>query len=385
MSTLYVNGTLHSTADPYATAMLVDGGSIAWVGADDTAAQMLSRSGAGWEVVDLDGALVAPAFVDSLAPGAGPGAPAAHGVFLSATVGGPGPDDALAGAHRAGDRTVCYPAVGPDRVPSSAEEAAAAVVPSPRDAGGAGPMAGLAAVVGPEGLDAARTTGFLAAATAAGVQAYLLPRDGDALAAVVSALKAAEEAQGPAATGRARHRVAWNGPVDPEAVAVLARTSASVTVAPAPGGRVASPVASLLAAGVPVALGSGTGADGADPWAGIRACLEHEDPAQRISARAGFAAATRAGLRALPAAAAGAHAAAGRLAPSAPATFALWATEALSVQAPDGRVAAWSTDARAGTPLLPVLEEGTAAPRCLATVVDGEVLYRSADAPLERP
>jgi predicted amidohydrolase YtcJ len=140
-------------------------------------------------------------------------------------------------------------------------------------------------------------------------------------------------------------------------------------------GAIAAPVATLLAQGVPVCLGSGAGS--ADLWAAIRACLEHEDPDQRISARAGFTAATRAGLRALPAAVADRYGMAGRIAPSAPATFGTWATEALSVQAPDGRVAAWSTDARAGTPLLPVLEEGTAAPRWLSMVVEGTEAYRS--------
>ena len=159
------------------------------------------------------------------------------------------------------------------------------------------------------------------------------------------------------------------------AIEHLARLGLSVTVVPDATGAITAPVASLLAQGVPVCLGTGAGP--ADLWSAIRACLEHEDPEQRISARAGFTAATRAGLRALPAAVADRFGMAGRISPSAPATFGIWATEALSVQAPDGRVAAWSTDARAGTPLLPVLEEGTASPRCLATVVDGAVTYRS--------
>ncbi len=67
---------------------------------------------------------------------------------------------------------------------------------------------------------------------------------------------------------------------------------------------------------------------------------------------------------------------AGRLAPSSPATFAVWEVEALSVQAPDGRVSAWSTDTRAGTPLLPVLDAETAEPRLLATVVGGATVHR---------
>ncbi|HEY5516391.1 MAG TPA: amidohydrolase family protein, partial [Pengzhenrongella sp.] len=61
-STLYRHGVLHSSADPFAEAVLVSGGIVAWLGADDTAAGLAPDVD---EVVDLDGALVAPAFVDA--------------------------------------------------------------------------------------------------------------------------------------------------------------------------------------------------------------------------------------------------------------------------------------------------------------------------------
>ena len=61
-STLYRHGVVHSAADPFAEAMLVDDGTVVWLGADDTADGMVSRAD---EVVDLDGALVAPGFVDA--------------------------------------------------------------------------------------------------------------------------------------------------------------------------------------------------------------------------------------------------------------------------------------------------------------------------------
>ena len=61
-STLYRNGVVHSPADPFAEAILVDGGTVAWLGSDDSAAGFA----AGVDVVvDLDGALVTPAFVDA--------------------------------------------------------------------------------------------------------------------------------------------------------------------------------------------------------------------------------------------------------------------------------------------------------------------------------
>ncbi|MGK5672117.1 amidohydrolase family protein, partial [Micromonospora sp. URMC 106] len=57
-STLYRGGVLHCPADPTATALLVRDGRIAWLGADADAPP-------ADRVVDLDGALVTPAFVDA--------------------------------------------------------------------------------------------------------------------------------------------------------------------------------------------------------------------------------------------------------------------------------------------------------------------------------
>ncbi len=57
-STLYRRGRVRSSADPFATALLVDGGTVAWVGGE-AAADALPAD----VVVDLDDAWVAPAFV----------------------------------------------------------------------------------------------------------------------------------------------------------------------------------------------------------------------------------------------------------------------------------------------------------------------------------
>lgn len=57
-STLYRGGLLHCPADPSATALLVRDGRIAWLGADADV-PVADR------VVELDGALVTPAFVDA--------------------------------------------------------------------------------------------------------------------------------------------------------------------------------------------------------------------------------------------------------------------------------------------------------------------------------
>ncbi|HEV2087410.1 MAG TPA: amidohydrolase family protein [Cryptosporangiaceae bacterium] len=60
MSTLYRNGHVYSAASPHASALLVDGDRIRFVGSEDAADGCLAD-----EVVDLGGALVTPAFVDA--------------------------------------------------------------------------------------------------------------------------------------------------------------------------------------------------------------------------------------------------------------------------------------------------------------------------------
>ncbi|SFJ97609.1 amidohydrolase [Cellulomonas sp. KH9] len=61
-STLYRHGVVHSPADPFAEALLVENGVVAWLGSDDTADGLVAGVD---EVVELGGALVAPAFVDA--------------------------------------------------------------------------------------------------------------------------------------------------------------------------------------------------------------------------------------------------------------------------------------------------------------------------------
>jgi predicted amidohydrolase YtcJ len=58
--TLYRNGRIHSWAVPGASALLTDGGTITWIGAADLTDDLV-----GVRVVDLQGALMAPAFVDA--------------------------------------------------------------------------------------------------------------------------------------------------------------------------------------------------------------------------------------------------------------------------------------------------------------------------------
>lgn len=66
MKTLYRGGAVYSPADPFATALLVDGDTVAWVGTDEAADALHSAAlGGADRVVQLEGALVTPAFVDA--------------------------------------------------------------------------------------------------------------------------------------------------------------------------------------------------------------------------------------------------------------------------------------------------------------------------------
>jgi predicted amidohydrolase YtcJ len=58
--TLYRNGRVYSPAHPFATALVVEGSTITWVGDEDGAGEHVAA-----RVIDLGGALVTPAFVDA--------------------------------------------------------------------------------------------------------------------------------------------------------------------------------------------------------------------------------------------------------------------------------------------------------------------------------
>ncbi len=137
-----------------------------------------------------------------------------------------------------------------------------------------------------------------------------------------------------------------------------------------------NPFAALASAGVVLAFGSDAPVIPLGPWEAVRAAAFHQTQASRMSARAAFTAHTRGGWRALHPSAPGVPGdETGVLAPGSPATYAVWQASDLVVQAPDERVAAWSTDERAGVPGLPDLTPGLDLPRCLRTAVRGRVVY----------
>ncbi|CAN7384569.1 amidohydrolase [Arthrobacter sp. LjRoot14] len=227
----------------------------------------------------------------------------------------------------------------------------------------------------------------LAACSLLGIQAGFHVIGDAGLDAALDALDRAAADVGEQRVRAAGHRFEHVEMADAAAIGRLAKYSVTVSVQPGFDAAWGGPgrlyqerlghrehgmnaFASFYAAGVPICFGSDSPVTPLNPWASVRACLEHNNPDQRISARAAFLGHTRAGWRA----AKYSNPMAGQLVPGAPASFAVWEVEELMVQVADGRVQSWSTDPRARTPLLPALDTGND-PVCLQTVRDGHELF----------
>ncbi|WP_120520177.1 amidohydrolase [Arthrobacter celericrescens] len=227
----------------------------------------------------------------------------------------------------------------------------------------------------------------LAACSLLGVQAGFHVIGDAGLDAALEALDRAAAEVGEQRIRAAGHRFEHVEMADATAIARLAKDSVTVSAQPAfdaewgaRGGmyeqrlgdrsKAMNPFASYYSAGVPLAFGSDSPVTPLRPWASVRACLEHSNPSERISARAAFLGHTRAGWRATKQR----NPLMGQLVPGAPASFAVWEVEELMVQVADSRVQSWSTDPRARTPLLPALDTGSD-PVCLQTVREGREIF----------
>ncbi|MFF4348562.1 amidohydrolase [Streptomyces sp. NPDC001530] len=236
-------------------------------------------------------------------------------------------------------------------------------------------------------LDTAAIAAHVVACTEEGLQAGFHAIGDAAVTSVVEGVRVATEKVGLARVRAARHRVEHAEMLTPETIAAFAELGLTASVQPAFdalwGGeegmyaqrlgaeraRSLNPYAALLRTGVPLAFGSDSPVTPLDPWGTVRAAAFHRTPEHRVSVRAAFTAHTRGGWRAVG------RDDAGVLVPGAPADYAVWRTAELVVQAPDDRVARWSTDPRSGTPGLPDLTPGNDLPVCLRTVVGGRTVF----------
>ncbi|MFI6156768.1 amidohydrolase [Kitasatospora sp. NPDC051170] len=237
-------------------------------------------------------------------------------------------------------------------------------------------------------LSAEQIADHVAACTEAGLQAGFHAIGDAAVDAVIEGVRAAGERVGADRVRALRHRVEHAEALDDKSIAAFAELGLTASVQPAfdaawggPDGmyvqrlgaeRAAAlnPYAALLRAGVPLAFGSDAPVTPLDPWGTVRAAAFHRTLEHRISVRAAFTAHTRGGWRAIG------RDQDGVLVPGAVASYAIWAADELVVQAPDSRVAGWSTDPRSGTPGLPDLTPGHDLPVCLRTVVRGRTVHQ---------
>ncbi len=206
------------------------------------------------------------------------------------------------------------------------------------------------------------------ACTHAGLQAGFHAIGDGAMQTVIGGCEDAAAEVGGERFRAARHRIEHVEMVDADLIARMARLGLYASVQPAfdelwggANGMYAerlgvdraltlNPLASIAAAGVPLALGSDSPVTPIAPWDAIRAATQHHVEAQRLSPEVAFSAHTVGGWRA-----AGVEDA-GTLEPGKQATYAIWSTT--------------GTDAT-----LPDLTERRPAPECLRTVVGGRDVF----------
>ncbi|QNN52729.1 amidohydrolase [Nocardioides mesophilus] len=239
-------------------------------------------------------------------------------------------------------------------------------------------------------LDAEQVAAHVVTCTQAGLQAGFHVIGDRAVDAVTRGFAAAAETLGESAVVRGRHRLEHLEMVAPEQMQTLGRLGITASQQPAFdaywGGEkgmyaqrlgadralAMNAFATLNRAGVALAFGSDTPVTPFGPWAGVRAAAWHHTESERVTVRAAFNAHTRGGWRAA------ARDEGGVIAIGAPASVAVFDVPGdLVVQTPDARVAAWSTDPRAGVPHLPDLHPDLDLPRCVMTLVHGAVAHES--------
>lgn len=374
------NGTVHSTAEPYAEAMLVEDGQVAWLGSDETAERLAHEPTLRQ---DLDRALVAPAFVGSVRITAEEAESGAVAQVLDAAAGHLGyaalrlrvavdvealERGELSGVLQQVLRTAeshpvqVYPALELSGVradggaPSIAPINAALDLLDELEQHSTNPLA----LQLPFSAVAPNLLGVRSWCTESGRQLLLdcaYEDPGSVVDAVLTSQQHLRELKQTPSPMTPTVLVGFDS-AESEHWQALLNTGVHVLL-DRPGH-----LATALRVGVPT---SAAPPEGANPWTLVYAHVQHS--ADPVSVRAGFNAQTRGAYRSLV----GAAPESGQLNPGSAATYAVWEVEQLAVQTPNSTAAAWSTDTRARTPLLPYLD-GETLPRLVSTVISGQSL-----------
>ena len=217
-------------------------------------------------------------------------------------------------------------------------------------------------------LTAEQVADHVVACTEAGLQAGFHAIGDRAVSTAVAGFERAAALVGANSLRSARHRLEHVEMVTAQQVDVLARLGVTASVQPlfdswwgGPGRlydqrlghrhRGMNPFATLHAAGVTTAFGSDSPVTPVAPWLAVRAAVRHSDPDQSLSAAAALDAHTRGGWSA-------ARLDGGTIEAGAPADLAVWDVGDLDS----------------------ALDPAAAVPRCLLTVVAGEVAHDALDA-----
>lgn len=235
-------------------------------------------------------------------------------------------------------------------------------------------------------VDAEQVAAHVIACTRAGMQSGFHVIGDRAVAEVVAGFRQAAEVLGVPAIVAARHRLEHLEMVGPDDMRVLGRLGVTASMQPmfdaewggddslyaqrlgADRARPMNAFASLDRAGVALAFGSDTPVTSFDPWAGVRAAAWHHTEQERIPVQSAFTAHTRGGWRAAR------RDEGGVIESGAPATITVWDVPGGLVGDTPGAEGRYA-DPHAGVPPLPALRPDLELPRCVLTLVAGEVAF----------